>query len=476
MSDPNVRYIGLDVHKRVVEACLIDTSGIIVHRERFALNGRTLELFATKVLKPGDHVAFEATTNCWAVADVLRPHVTKLVVSNPMATKAIAQAKVKTDKVDALVLAQLLRCDFLPEVWPPDEATRRLRELTGRRSALVGQRTAMRNRIHSVLAMRLIEAPLDLFASKNLEWLKTVEIDVQGRMLIDSDLRQLEFLDKEIALLDQELAERGHANEQVKLLMTLPGVDVGTAEAMLAAWGDAKRFSSGDSAASYLGLVPSTKQSADKCYHGPITKRGNSHARWMLIQAAQHLDKHPGPLGNFFRKLMKKKTRNVAVVAGARKLAWIGWTMLKANEPYRYAIPKSTESKLAKLRVKATGEKRKGGAGKGVKAAAKLPGGSRTIKSLAQVFASEGLPEPRPLSSGEQRTVAAAGCQAYVDQSAAPLVVPRPKGGGRSRGKYASATKPSADAGLATPPGDAGAAGGITGSSSLVHGTHHASD
>jgi transposase len=378
MSDASVRYIGLDVHKRVVEACIIDTSGTIVGRERFALNGRTLELFATKFLKPADHVAFEATTNCWAVADRLRPHVAKVVVSNPMATKAIAQAKVKTDKVDAHVLAQLLRCDFLPEVWPPDEATRRLRELTGRRSALVGQRTAMRNRIHSVLAMRLIEA--------------------------------------------------------------------------------------------------STKQSADKCYHGPITKRGNCHARWMLIQAAQHLDKHPGPLGHFFRKLMKKKTRNVAVVAGARKLAWIGWMMLTRNEPYRYAIPKSTETKLAKLRVKASGERRKGGAGKGVKAVAKLPGGSRTVKSLAQVLASEGLPEPRPLSSGEQRTVAAADCKAYVDQSATPHVLPRPKGGGRPRGKYAVANKPATDAANAPRSGGDDAAGGRTGSSSLLPGAHHGSD
>ena len=384
MSDAIMRYVGLDVHKRVVEACIVDSTGTTVHRERFALNRRTLELFATKVLKPGDQVALEATTNCWSVADVLRPRVAKVVVSNPMATKAIAMAKVKTDKVDAHVLAQLLRCDFLPEVWPPDEATRRLRELTGRRSTLVSQRTAMRNRIHSVLAMRLIEAPLDLFAPKNLEWLKTVEIDAQGRMLIDSDLRQLEFLDKEIALLDQELAERGHANEQVKLLMTLPGVDVATAEAMLAAWGDPTRFSDGDHAAAYLGLVPSTKQSADKCYHGPITKRGNSHARHMLVEAAQHLDKHPGPLGHFFRKLMKKKSRNVAVVAGARKLAWIGWTMLHSNEPYRYAIPKSTESKLAKLRVKATGERRKGGAGKGVKAAGQKKGDRRAYYSFSR--------------------------------------------------------------------------------------------
>ena len=112
-------------------SCIVDQSGNVVHRERFALNRRTLESFATQILQPTDHVAFEATTNCWAVADALRPHVAKLVVSNPLATKAIAQAKVKTDKVDAHVLAKL--SDFLPEVWQPDEATRRLREMTGRR-------------------------------------------------------------------------------------------------------------------------------------------------------------------------------------------------------------------------------------------------------------------------------------------------------------------------------------------------------
>ena len=317
MNTESVRYVGLDVHKRVVEACIVEQRGKVVHRERFALNRSTLALFATKVLRPSDHVALEATTNCWAVADALRPHVARVLVSNPMATKAIAQAKVKTDKVDAHVLAQLLRCDFLPEVWQPDEATRRLRELTGRRSALVGQRTAMRNRIHSALAMRLIEAPLRLFNAAGIEWLRTVELDAQARMLVDSDLRQLEFLGKEIDVLDAELANRGHASEPVKLLMTLPGVDVATAEAMMAAWGDVKRFPDGDHAASYLGLVPSTKQSANQCYHGPITKRGNSQARWMLIEAAQHLDKHPGPLGHFFRRLCRKKNRNVAVVAGA---------------------------------------------------------------------------------------------------------------------------------------------------------------
>ena len=430
MSHSTVRYVGLDVHKRVVEACIVDHAGKVLHRERFALDRRTLEQFATKVLRPTDHVALEATTNCWAVADVLRPHVAKIVVSNPMATKAIAQAKVKTDKVDAFVLAQLLRCDFLPEVWQPDEATRRLRELTGRRSALVSQRTMMRNRIHSVLAMRLIAAPLRLFNAPGLHWLKTVPLDDQGRLLVDSDLTQLDFLQHQIDTLDEELARRGHLSPEVRLLMTGPGVDVATAEAMMAAWGDPKRFPDGDHAASYLGLVPSTKQSAALCYHGPITKRGNSRGtrlrvRWMLIEAAQHLDRHPGPLGHFFRRLARKKGRNVAVVAAARKLAVIGWRIVTTGEPYRYAIPRSTEAKLSRLRVKATGQRRKSGSPKGVKCTAKLPGGSRTIKPLAEVCRAEGLPEPRPLSAGERRTVNAAGSGQFVAQIGQIQVVPR---------------------------------------------------
>lgn len=425
MTACSVRFVGLDVHKEMAEACLVDAAGRVLGRRRFAVNRPSLEGFASQVLRPTDHVALEATTHCWAVAEALRPHVARVVVSNPMATKAIAQAKVKTDKVDACVLAQLLRCDYLPEVWPPDPDTQRQRELCGRRSALVGQRTALRNRIHSVLAMRLVQTPRRLFSPAGRHWLERVALDPQARLLIDSDLRQLDAVQAEIDTLEQLLAERGYRSPQVRLLMTLPGVDLATAEALLAAWGDPTRFRDADHAASYLGLVPSTRQSADHCYHGPITKRGRSQARWMLIEAAQHLDRNPGPLGHFFRRLCRKKNRNVAVVAAARKLATIAWRMLVTGEPYRYAIPRSTETKLARLRVKATGKRRPSGLKPGQKATGKLPGGSRTIRSLAEVCRSEGLPEPQPLSPGEQRTVEAAGCQEFVAQIAQSQIVPR---------------------------------------------------
>lgn len=424
MSDSNVRYVGLDVHKRIVQACILAADGAILLQERLALSA--LATFAKSCLKPTDRAALEATTNTWAVVRVLKPFVAEVVVSNPLTTKAIAAAKVKTDKVDALVLAQLLRCDFLPRVWQPDGPTLEMRRLTTRRAGLVSDRTRLKNRLHAVLAQRLIDPPDErLFNEKGLDWLRTLELDAEGRLLLDSDLRLLQAVQEELTRLEDYLARKAHTDERVKLLMTLPGVDVAVAESLLAALGTVERFESGDKAASYLGLVPSTRQSADHCYHGPITKAGRSHSRWMLVQAAQHVRLHPGPLGVFFRRLANKKNYNVAVVATARKLVMIAWQMLKHNEPYRYAQPSLTAGKLAKLRVKATGKRRTTGPRKGVKCVAKLPGGSRTIKPLAEVYRQEGLPEIRELPPGERAMLRDSGTAEYAQALTAAHVVPR---------------------------------------------------
>ena len=199
------------------------------------------------------------------------------------------------------------------------------------------------------------------------------------------------------------------------------------------------RFPDGARAASYLGLVPSTRQSAAHCYHGPITKRGRSHARWMMIQAARHVGKHPGPLGHFFRRLAKKKNRNVAVVVAARKMVAIAWQMLTTGQPYRYAIPRSTEDKLRRLRIRATGQRRRTGPPKGKQNVAKLPGGSRTIRALGQVCLSEGLPAPSPLKPGERCTVRQSGCEEFVSRISQEQVVPRRAG--RSSASTGKVTK-----------------------------------
>src|SRR6185369_12245463 len=162
--------------------------------------------FGQRHLQPTDKVAVEATTNTWAVVEILKPFVAEVVVSNPLKAKAIAEAKIKTDKVDAEVLAQLLRCDFLPRVWEPPVATQTLRRVTARRAALVMDKTAIKNRIHAVLHQRLIPCPFaDLFGVQGRQWLQTLSLDSDGRISVDSDLRLLAAVEAEIAQQDQKL-------------------------------------------------------------------------------------------------------------------------------------------------------------------------------------------------------------------------------------------------------------------------------
>jgi transposase len=400
-------FVGLDVHKHVVEAAVLNEQGVVMHRARFSCTRERLIAFAKAQLGPEHEVVLEATTNTWSVVDVLRPFVKEVVVSNPLRTRAIADAKIKTDRIDALVLAQLLRSGFLPRVWQPDEQTQLKRRQTSRRASLVSDRTRIKNRIHAILHHRLIETPVkDLFGTKGRAWLLKLELDEPGRVALESELALLAAVEMEIETMERVFAKHAYNDPRVRLLMTIPGIDTLVAVTLLAALGDTSRFKTADHAASYVGVVPSTRQSANKCYHGPITKQGRGHARWMLVQAAQHLASHPGPLGVFFRRLANKKNRNVAVVATARKLVTIAWHMLKNNEPYRYAEPRSTQTKLARLRVRATNVKRRTGPSKGSKLS--VPhgtgeGATRLVPAIDEVYRSEGVPDPKALTPGETK-------------------------------------------------------------------------
>ena len=411
------RFAGFDLHKKEVEACILDEHGKLLRRDRFPATRESITHFAITNHLADCNVALEATTNTWPVTALLQPLCASVTISNPLRTKAIAQAKIKTDKVDSLVLAQLLRVDFLPSVWIPPPDTQRLRHLTTERSMLVSDRTRIKNRTHSILHQRLITAPSgDLFAANNLAWLRTLPLDADGRDSLDCQLRLFDHIEIEIERTTLNLAKLAYLDPQIKLLMTLPGVDFPVAQSLLAALGDIERFESADKAAAYLGLVPSTHQSGDHCYHGRITKQGRSHTRWLMVQAAQNVDSHPGPLGHFFRKISRKKNRNVAVVATARKLVTIAWHMLKNNEPYRYAQPETVHLKLGRLRVLATGQKRVGGIPKGSKrpAAYGTGVGTRGIPGLDQIYEREGLPPISTLKPGESKMLEESGTAAHA--------------------------------------------------------------
>ena len=201
------RFVGVDLHKKVATFHVLSQDGTSLESGSFDVGLDSIRGFAAKHLRPTDQLAVEVTSNTWAFVRLVRPYVANVVVSNPLKTKAIAEANVKTDKVDARVLADLLRCNYLPSVWVPTPDVEDKRAIAARRTALVHERTSIRNRIHSVLARRLVAAPEgDLFSGKGLTWLKHVELDPLDRALVDADLRLLDALARESVTIDTHIA------------------------------------------------------------------------------------------------------------------------------------------------------------------------------------------------------------------------------------------------------------------------------
>ena len=147
------RCIGLDVHRDFAQVAVWE-KGRVTDAGRIATSPEGLREYA-KTLRRSDKVALEATMNTSAIAGLLAERAGQVVVSNPFKTKAIAEAKIKTDKVDARVLAELLAADYLPSVWQADEVTRALRRQVGTHVGLVRQRTRIKNQVQAILARNL---------------------------------------------------------------------------------------------------------------------------------------------------------------------------------------------------------------------------------------------------------------------------------------------------------------------------------
>lgn len=314
-----------------------------------------LRLFADS-LAPSDEVAIEATCNTHAIAKLLEGRVARVVISNPQKTRAIAEAKVKTDKVDAAVLAQLLAADYLPAVWLADDATHALRRQVARRAHIVRQRTRLKNQVQAILHRNLIPRcpAADLFGHKGRRWLAEQALPADERQAVGALLRQLDFYAQELAIIDAELGRVALGSAEVWRLMTIPGVDATVAVSVVAAVGDFARFRSPQKLVSYLGLNPRVRQSGGQpASHGRITKQGRAHARGMLVEAAWAASKTPGPLRAFYQRVRARRGMQVAVVATARKLAVLCWHLITKGEDYAFARPSLTAQKLRRLELRA---------------------------------------------------------------------------------------------------------------------------
>jgi transposase len=355
----------MDVHRSFAQVAVFDR-GKVTAEFRVELEHDAVVAFGQK-LRKDDEVILEATGNTSAIVRLLTPFVARVVIANPLQVKAIAHARVKTDKVDAKILAQLHAAGFLPEVWVADDDTLNLRRLVSERAALVRSVRRVKSRVQAVLHANLVpKYSGHLFGKGGRDWLSTAPLPKAERDLLARHLDELDWLNGKLEKLDGAMARIALDDTRTRKLMTIAGISSVVATAVIAAIGDISRFPTPDRLASYFGLTPRVRQSGDRgAIHGRISKQGNAIARTMLIEAAWSAASVPGPLRAFFLRIKDRKGLNVAAVATARKIANLIWHLLTKEAPYRWARPAFVAMKMRKLELRAGAARAHGPAGPG---------------------------------------------------------------------------------------------------------------
>jgi transposase len=312
------RAIALDVHRDFCEVAICE-EGKVRSAGRVDSSPEALGALAAS-LGPDDRVALEVTGGAWAIVAILEPHVAKVIVVSPGDT-GIAQARAKTDRLDARTLARLLWAGELEGVWAPDELTRLLRRRLARREQLVRARSRAKNEIHAVLMRCLVGKPpvSDLFGKNGRRWLRQLELPVEECETVEACMRHIEFLDTEIAEVERVIARYALSCSDARRLMSVPGVNVICAATFLAAVGDIRRFRTSRQLVGYLGLDPKVRQSGSSpAKSGRISKRGAGSVRWALVEAAASVIRQPGPMHAYYQRLRARRGHQIAVVAVAR--------------------------------------------------------------------------------------------------------------------------------------------------------------
>jgi transposase len=222
--------------------------------------------------------------------------------------------------------------DALPLAYFPTGEIARLREKVRRRAFLVRERVKLRVKVKSVLTYEGLKWPSEhgLFTKKGVGWLHELKIDS-----VESYLRILESLDDEIKLLSKELVGVAEDDEEIKLLMTIPGIGYYTAVLMKSEIGDVSRFPFPERLCSYAGLVPSTHASGQTVRHGGITKEGSRWLRWVMVEAAHtHVHKYDTSITRAYNRIAEKRGKKIATVAAARRLLMCSYSVLRNKKPY----------------------------------------------------------------------------------------------------------------------------------------------
>jgi transposase len=318
---------GLDIHKNSVYATVMSYSGEVVEKRKLS-NGEVVSYLGQY---PIDKVAMESSTSIVPIYRTLRGKGYTILVSHPKKTRLIAESRIKTDRVDSWALTELARLNALPLSYVPPDNIAALREKVRRRAYLVRMRSKLKVKIRAQLTINGVQPPTEhgLFTSKNLEWLHSLQLDP-----IESYLPIIQSLDVQIGKLSKELQALAPQDEDVRLLMTIPGLGYYSALLVKSEIGDISRFSDGEKLCSYAGLVPSVSSSGTHTRHGSITKEGSRWLRWIMVESVHTHIKYDTSITRSYHAIAERKGKPVAKVAAARRLLMCCYSVLRNHQPY----------------------------------------------------------------------------------------------------------------------------------------------
>lgn len=329
-------FTGIDLHKRTCFVTVIDEQGKVVQKANLCSVAPEILAFLNK-LEGANQIVIESCSSWYWLYDALTEVGYSVEISHPTKTKAISSAKIKSDKVDSHMLAQLLRAGLIPSVHVSTLETRKLKELLRHRSRMVRDITRMKNRIHTILAKNNCHVPYsDLFGIQGLMHLQEVCLPNYHRSQVETYLFLYEELLKQVEPLTQKIRALAKQDPMAQLLMTIPGIGPIIAMFIVAEVESIDRFPSYRNLASYAGLVPSLDASGDRHRSGRITKQGSPWLRTALIEAAHVVPRMKNrKLNLFFRKRIVRGGYRKAIVATAHKMLQIVYYVLKNQTPYQ---------------------------------------------------------------------------------------------------------------------------------------------
>ena len=330
-------YLGIDLHLKRTYMVLMNHIGEVIDERRISNN--EIEEYLVERVPKNTHAVMEATRNWAFMYDRLSQHVERVDLAHPKELKAISSAAVKADHIDAKVLANLARLDFLPIAYAAPKEIRDLRMYVRHRDQLVRMRTQVKNRIHAVLASYNIASPVsDLYGIEGREYLEDImrtKLRPAAKKVIQDQLLLIDQLSEQIEAIKTEIPLTPEQTQMVRLLKTVPGIGKVTANTIMAEIGDINRFHSAKALCNWAGLTPKIHSSDVIVRRGRISKQGSSLLRGAMTRAATVASRSSKRWYVVHENLAPRCGKKAAKVAVARRLLIVVYHMLKRNEPYQ---------------------------------------------------------------------------------------------------------------------------------------------